>query len=248
MQKSSPKIWTLPNLITLLNLTAGTIGVVLAIEGCLYWAGLLVFAAALFDFLDGLSARLLRAYSDTGKQLDSLADMVSFGLLPGIISFAILRQLLGLHEATLHEIEAGAYHWLLLGSTLLIPLFSALRLAKFNVDTRQAENFIGLPTPACAIFYAALGMAISNNTPLAAAIAGYPAIVALLNLLFALLLIAEIPMLSFKFQSLRFSENRARYIFMALVVLLVAVTREGAVLLIVPLYVVYAVLLRLLRK
>ena len=140
-------IKNIPNFITLLNLAAGTLAIISSIYGTLphwglkgyQWAFIFIGIAAVADFLDGFMARLLKAYSDLGKQLDSLCDIVSFGVAPALTVFFLLQQL-------------SPDQWLC-WTALLIPLCAALRLARFNIDTRQTTNFIGLPVPANAIFW-----------------------------------------------------------------------------------------------
>ena len=127
----------IPNTITSMNLLCGSLGVIFTLQNRFDIAFYLMLAAAVCDFFDGFAARLLKAYSDIGKELDSLADMVSFGLLPSLMSYRAM------------EIAYGES--LLCYIPLIIAVFSALRLAKFNLDERQSDNFIGLPTPACAM-------------------------------------------------------------------------------------------------
>ena len=127
----------IPNSITSMNLLFGVMGVIYTFKGNFETAFLLMLAAAVCDFCDGLSARLLNAYSDVGKELDSLADMVSFGLLPSLMLHRLM--------ATIGSESFLSY------IPLIIAVLSALRLAKFNVDERQTDNFIGLATPACAM-------------------------------------------------------------------------------------------------
>jgi len=132
----------IPNSITCLNLFSGCVAVFLAFKGNYEGAIIAILLAAVFDFFDGFAARLLKAYSPMGKELDSLADMVSFGVAPGAIVFSLLS-------------ETNVCEWLPF-LAFLIPVFSGLRLAKFNIDERQTTSFIGLPTPANAIFWAGL--------------------------------------------------------------------------------------------
>ena len=148
----------------------------------------------IFDFLDGFAARLLNAKSEMGKELDSLADMVSFGLLPGVILFQLVTYsldpaLIIIGDYTIPHIEMFA-----------ITLFSAVRLAKFNIDTRQTENFIGLPTPACAIFFVGiLQIAIYDPFGLESVVMTMPYLMACM-VVFSLLLITELPMFGLKVQ------------------------------------------------
>ena len=173
----------IPNSITSMNLLCGVVGVIVTLSGHSDIAFLLMLAAACFDFCDGLAARLLDAYSDIGKELDSLADLVSFGVLPAILLHQSMRQ-------------AGCpFGWSLI--PLLLAAFSALRLAKFNLDERQHESFLGLPTPASAMICGAFAcyVAVRPDSILAA---GALWIAPVLALLLSALLVSEIPMFSFK--------------------------------------------------
>ena len=199
----------IPNCITSLNLLSGCIAIIFSFYGEFNAALLAIIAASVFDFLDGLSARLLKAYSPMGKELDSLADMTSFGLAPAMILF--------------NKLMTDAYNpsiiWL--AATLLTAVFSALRLAKFNIDSRQSENFIGLATPANALLIAS-GIASLELYPEidAATMEKYCYILPLCALLLSFLLVSEIPMFSFKFKSLKFKENSTRFLFVAMMAVL----------------------------
>jgi len=122
----------IPNFITSLNLISGTLATFFAIDGHLIWAGIFICLASVFDFLDGLAARALTAYSETGKELDSLADMVSFGVAPGAILFTLLEFSLFDTNQPIYEISGQWYEWLILFTAFLIPVFGAIRLARFN--------------------------------------------------------------------------------------------------------------------
>ena len=168
----------IPDAITSCNLLCGSIAVFLATQGAFIWAFVFILAGAFFDFFDGLSSRLLKAPSPIGIQLDSLADDITFGLAPAMMLFCYLRPILG--------------WWALLA--LLMAAFSALRLAKFNVDERQHASFIGLATPANAIFWGALCC-----MPISVIAYDWIAWVLLgLSLVSCYLMNAEIPFFSFK--------------------------------------------------
>lgn len=204
----------IPNTITCCNLVSGCIASVMAFEGHLLYAAAWIIAAAIFDFFDGLAARLLKAYSPLGKELDSLADMVSFGVAPGMILFFLLRE-------AAPALPLGQCNTYVPYLAFVIPAFSGLRLAKFNIDTRQTTSFIGLPVPAHALFWASAGHAVQ---PLAVA---NPALFTLLAIPVAvassLLLVAEIPMFSLKIKSLSWKGNELRYILAACAVLFTVV-------------------------
>ncbi len=214
----------IPNLITSLNLLCGSVAVVFILNGKLTTAVALIILAAVFDFLDGMTARLLKAYSPIGKELDSLADMISFGLAPGLIMYKLLE--ISLFKNGVVPFGESGSSWidlLLLGSAFLIPIFSGLRLAKFNVDERQTSSFIGLPTPANALFICSLALIREHGT--IPAIDGFllmtPVLVAI-TLMFSFLLVSEIPMFSLKFKNLSFQHNKVQYIFVVLSAILIA--------------------------
>ena len=182
----------IPNIITLANLFCGLCAIIFAFQGNLRLASFCIFAGASFDFFDGLAARLLKVTGELGKQLDSMADMVTFGVAPGFILFHIMCDLpqgIIFRGATF---EGFFFPGIL---ALLIPIFSAVRLAKFNIDTRQITSFIGLPTPALAILVAAIPLI---NTDL------FPLFVNLrflipFSIILPLFLVAKIPLFSLKF-------------------------------------------------
>lgn len=179
----------IPNTITSMNLFFGVMGVIVSFsgKGGLETAFLFMLAAAVCDFCDGLSARLLKAYSELGKQLDSLADMVSFGVLPSVMMYRLMA-------TTSHE-------GILCYIPLLIAVFSALRLGKFNIDERQTENFIGLPTPACAMICGSFAYYVSKDpSGVLYSWACSCWFIPVCSLILSALLVSEIPMFSMKFR------------------------------------------------
>lgn len=204
----------IPNFITLLNLFCGCIATLFAVMNQLEFAAVFVFLGIFFDFLDGLAARLLRVKSDLGVQLDSLADMVTSGVVPGIAMFQLLNMaqkggwnldLFGMHT------EVG----LLPLSGFIITLASAYRLAKFNIDEDQATSFIGLPTPANTLLILSLPMILYyQNTPMLSSIILNQWFLIGLTLLSAYLLNAKISLFSLKFSNLGFKENGVKYLFL----------------------------------
>ena len=192
----------IPNSITLLNQFSGIIACIFAYNSRFDMALLFVLIGALLDFMDGAVARLLHVSSPLGKELDSLADVITFGLVLGMIAFRLLAPL------------ASVWTYLpYLG--FLITLFSTYRLGKFNIDERQTSSFIGLATPANAIFW--LGMAYGYQSLLEAI---SPWWILAVVLLFSYLLVCELPMFSLKFHNFRWADNRIRFIFIIGVVLL----------------------------
>lgn len=211
----------LPNVLTCLNLFLGSIAIVFAFDGQLHISAFLVIIAAVLDFLDGFTARWLKAYSDMGKQLDSLADLISFGLAPAVIVYSYMH--LVAPEWGLHIFGKNTLPFL----AFLITVFSALRLAKFNIDERQSESFIGLPTPANALFFISFPLIhrYSEDHTISYIIfdrlvSGFTFLV-LITTLFSLLLISNLPLFSLKFKSWGFASNRIRYIFVGIAVLLI---------------------------
>ena len=185
-----------------MNLLCGAMGVIFTFQGALDIAFYLMLAAAVCDFCDGLAARMLNAYSDMGKELDSLADLVSFGLLPAFM----------LHRRLIEGGMTGLWSYL----PLIICIFSALRLAKFNVDDRQGENFLGLATPACALWCGSLIYSADQGAMSIAGLLHDRYIILVASVVLALLLVSEIPMFSLKFKK-GSSYNRIRFIFIGMV-------------------------------
>ncbi len=188
----------IPNTITLLNLLSGFFSLILAFTNHITGAVYLVFAAAVFDFLDGFSARLLHAYSPLGKQLDSLSDMVSFGVAPAAILFQQISSITGSSDLT--AVFPGTSFWLLL-SPLFLVAGAGLRLARFNIDPEQETHFIGLPTPAMALFIVSIPLIRQNG------LAGWHPdflentwVLAGFSLLLGYLMICKLPLFSLKFK------------------------------------------------
>jgi len=204
----------IPNTITCLNLLCGAVGVVLACKGRIDIAFPLMLAAAVCDFLDGFAARLLGAYSDTGKELDSLADDISFGLLPAVMLCVIMRT---------YNFADSIWCYV----PLIISVFSALRLAKFNIDERQHESFLGLPTPACAMICGSLAYftAMCPDSFLSVWCAG-KVFIPVLSVVLSYLLVCEVPFFSIKIGKGQKTENRKRIYFginLAIVIAIVAI-------------------------
>lgn len=208
----------IPNFITLLNLLFGCIAVVFAIQGNLPLAAGFVILGIFFDFFDGLAARALGVQSEMGKQLDSLADVVTSGLAPGIIMMQLI------HMACLESTPANLWEESSVNLTtdaflpllgLLITLGSAYRLAKFNIDERQANSFIGLPTPANALWIISLPLIlIYQPSDLAFDILLNPVVLIALTFLSTFLLNAPLKLFSLKFKTRSFKANSERYVFL----------------------------------
>lgn len=221
------KLFTIPNIMTLGNLLCGCLGILSVFEGNLIVASICVGVALLLDFGDGFVARAMDSSSPIGKELDSLADVVSFGVLP---SFIIFNELIN------NELTNGWISY----SAFIIALFSALRLAKFNVDTRQSESFIGVPTPANAMVIASLPL-IQTYQPEYAAFFGNVYIIGGYVLIMSYLLISEIPLFTLKFKNFSWESNKIVYGFLAVSVLLLLFLKFVAVPVIILTYVVVSV-------
>jgi len=191
----------IPNAITLLNLLSGVIGIIWVLDGNIKAGAYFIILAAVLDFFDGFAARLLGVQGEIGKQLDSLADLVSFGVLPGFVLFQLAA--------------ASSPNYWLPYFTLIVPLFSAMRLAKFNLDTRQSDRFIGLPTPANALFLSTLPFMASRWEFVESSLSSI-AVLILIAWIFAILLLVELPLIALKFKNYSPSENVFRYLLIAL--------------------------------
>ncbi len=227
------KLRYIPNGLTLANLLSGCVGVVAVAKGELAIGSYCIWIAALFDFFDGLTARALRAYSSIGGELDSLADMVSFGFLPSFIMFVLL-------ETSLPEEMA----WLSYAA-FLIAVCSALRLAIFNVDTRQTQSFIGLPTPASALLISALPLSTRNFV---IELINIPTFLIVLTMLDAYIMVSNIKLMAFKFDNFTWKKNKLKYIFIALSLVLVFVLNTLAIPVVIILYVILSIIQNSLAK
>ena len=215
----------LPNALTCGNLLCGCVGVVEAFHSNLLLSCVLIGIALVFDFFDGFLARLLKVSSPIGRDLDSLADMVTFGLLPSVIVYQLLMQsipdLFGIWKAY---------------PAFIIAVFSAIRLAKFNNDPRQSDSFIGVPTPANAMFIASLPLIVHTQSEYWKNIIINTNNLLIMSIVMSLLLVAEIPLLALKFKSFGWKGNKIRYSFIILTILLLLIFKILAVPAILVLY------------
>ncbi|UTW64315.1 CDP-alcohol phosphatidyltransferase family protein [bacterium SCSIO 12741] len=238
----------IPNLFTLTNLFLGALGIVLCFEQQLAWAGVMIFIASVFDFLDGFVARALNAQSELGKQLDSIADMVTFGVLPGMILYNLILASMGCYFTPFDERSLDQH--ILSLSAFLLPLFAGLRLAKFNIDDRQTDSFIGVPTPAMAIFFGSLpavfywqlhmniyvplnDYALASMTKMLhldgfdlamiSLVQSTPFLVAC-GVVFALLMVLPLSVISLKVKGLGWAGNEWRYTFIGGALLIIALS------------------------
>lgn len=203
-------VCSLPNTLTCCNLISGCLATMMAFQGDNIMALTFIVIGALFDFFDGFAARLLHVSSSIGKELDSLADDITFGFAPAAIVYSLLQDLNPCLSFPGTLIPNAAF---------IIAAFSALRLAKFNLDERQTTSFMGLPTPANALFWAATAVGFHGwltDNPF-----GFY-VVLVLTIVSSGLLIAEIPMFALKFKNFSFKDNKLRYVFLILAALLIA--------------------------
>ncbi len=227
----------IPNFVTLLNLLSGVLSIYISFTGDLKIAALMIFLAAIFDFLDGLMARLLNAKSDIGLQLDSLADVVSFGVAPAFVLYKTIMLREVLNGRT--ELEFLAF------SAFMIPLFSALRLAKFNVDEDQTTTFTGMPTPAAALYFASFPVMIlgclKDTRNFYYDIVTNPYFLAGSAVVISLLMVSKLPMFSLKIKSVSWNENYTQIIFIVLTVILLITLKFAAIPIIILLYILLSV-------
>lgn len=234
---------SVPNFFTIANLVSGLLAIQFSLTGNLNWAPYCIFAAIIFDFFDGFMAGLLKVRSDKGKQMDSLADIITFGAAPGFIVFALF-QLVKENYVVGYNDE---FEWMmnLEYFAFIIPIFALFRLAKFNVDTKQSTSFIGVPTATMAIFFAAFPILIEaatvEPTPLKTAILDgillNPYGLIVLVALFSVLMVSKIPLFALKFKTFKWSGNEIKYIFLAICLICIILFKFWSVPIIVSVYI-----------
>jgi len=265
-------MFSIPNIVTSLNMMSGVFAIILTFSGRLDLAPLAIFAGAIFDFFDGFLARKLGVSGELGKQLDSLADMITFGLAPGLFMMNVIVvsiyldgpyydmsfqeyahfQLNNWVNAVFHAVpnsmDASIKYLPFFG--LVIPFFSMFRLAKFNIDERQTDSFIGLPTPLNTIFFCFFplllwkdfGHLYEGNGLIPIILDPY--VMSCICVLMSLLLVSELPLFSLKFKQLGWKGNEFRYIFLILCLLFIIVFLVWAIPLIVILYLSFSLILQ----
>lgn len=222
----------IPNLLTCLNLFCGCIATVMVFRNQLDTAAYLVLLAAVFDLLDGRVARIVGSNPAFGKEIDSLADVVTFGLVPGAVLFKLMQMsdLVGFFP----NADIRRFVQFL---PFVLTIFSAIRLAKFNLDTRQSVSFIGLPTPACTLVIISLPMILIQRPGVFDNIILNPIFILSATALFSYLLIAELPLFALKFRTFDFKTNLFQYILIVCAAVLIAIFNLAAIPIIVILYV-----------
>lgn len=243
----------IPNILTLGNLFCGALAILFTLHTPVfvstyngqdflvttpppvYWASVLIGVAAVFDFLDGFAARLLRVQSPLGIQLDSLSDVVSFGVAPGMILYQLLSR------AYMQQPNALQVSLLSVVPALLLPCFAAYRLARFNIDSRQTTQFIGMPTPAVGLLIASFPLLqFYGQTPLARWLQ-YPWVLYLLTALLCFLMVCNIPFFSLKIKSLSWKSNALRFTLIVLTLISIPFFHWGAVAFCFFLYVILSI-------
>ena len=230
----------IPNSITALNLLSGIFAIIATFEGTLLWAGFFIALGAFFDFFDGLAARLLNVKSDMGKEMDSLADMVTFGVAPGFIVYQLMLQSDNLPSWVLFDHNAASF------LAFIIPVFAAFRLAKFNIDTRQTASFIGLPSPANALFFASLPFILSATYSIdfpvfQSWISNYWFLL-IMAFLISVLMVAELPLFALKFTNLSWRDNAFRFVFLSIAIVLLILLQFAALPIIILLYIALSII------
>jgi CDP-diacylglycerol---serine O-phosphatidyltransferase len=225
----------IPNALTCLNLLCGCFSIVFIFKGEIDVSALFTLGSLVFDFLDGFAARALKASSSIGKELDSLADVVSFGLVPGLIGchLCLASPPFSLAPDTFSPL---AYF------PLIITIASAIRLARFNVDTRQTDSFIGVPTPAMTILMVGLALVVEHDQYNLTPTILNPFFICGLSMIIAWLLNSELPMLALKFKSFSYRENSVQYMLIMSSILAVALFGYTGIPLIIILYIVNSVI------
>ena len=239
---SNFKMKYFPNFITSLNLASGFFAIIFAGNGDIISASWLILAAMVFDFLDGFSARLLKAYSDIGKELDSLADVVSFGVAPALIIYHLLYDSLSLSSPMIVDSDNIIVSIMLI-VPVIMPVFGALRLAIFNLDTTQSTTFRGLPIPANAL--AVISIVLAGNyshSPVFSAFTGSAAALVAYTVILSLLMVTRIPLLSLKISNFKVKGNQGRYILAGMIVVSFIFLGANAAPLMIPLYIIASLL------
>lgn len=224
----------IPNALTCGNLVSGCLSVLFLAQGMPVKAAIMVFVAGLFDFLDGFAARLLHAHSPIGADLDSLSDVVSSGVAPGFIMCWLMHRANDLPDCNLFGINVLAC------LAFLLPVFSAIRLAKFNIDETQTTVFRGLPAPAMAVFVASLPLALAQSGHLTDGALGYWACLGI-TLVFSFMMVSRLRFFSFKMKSAKWKGNELRWIFLVVAIVSILVFKWLALPFVMVLYVLLSI-------
>lgn len=248
---------------TAANMLSGILAIIFAFMGRLDLAPLAICGGALFDFFDGFLARKLKVDGDMGKQLDSLADMITFGIAPGVIMLVLMT--VDIHDFVenrhfevirydffgyLDDLMYGNANWSVPFIALFIPFFSMFRLAKFNIDTRQSDRFIGLPTPANTLFFMTFPLVLvySDSSVETLEMILDPIVLSALILGMSVMMVLEIPLFALKFKTFKWRSNELRYSFLLISIILILVFRTWSIALIVFLYLTLSIFENLIKK
>jgi CDP-diacylglycerol--serine O-phosphatidyltransferase len=235
----------IPNLITLGNLFCGTIATIYAVQADFVFAGLFVILGIVFDFFDGFAARLFKVSGELGKQLDSLADMVTSGVVPGIIMLKLI-------EVNTNNASNSFFDNSILGISLVglvLTLGACYRLAKFNIDTRQSDSFIGLPTPAMSLFVISLPLIQEySNIEFALNLITNNYFLITITILLTYLMNAQLPLFSLKFKDYTIKNNLIKYVFLIASLLMIVFLQYISIPLIIIVYVVLSVISNFSKK
>lgn len=251
-------MFNIANFFTAANMLSGILAILLAIMGRIDLAPFAIFAGAIFDFLDGFIARLTGSDSELGKQMDSLADMVTFGIAPGIIMMVIMsmdvHNFINNHQYELINYSMDAFLWDIFEGhqlfalpffALFIPFFAMFRLAKFNVDKRQTNSFIGLPTPALTLFFMTFPLVLCysdiTNTIMIQKLYN-PVNLSILIVVMSLLMVVPLPMFALKFKTFGWKSNEIRYSFLLISTALILIFQTWSIALIVILYLILSLI------
>ncbi|MCM5663729.1 CDP-alcohol phosphatidyltransferase family protein [Galbibacter mesophilus] len=239
----------IPNILTLLNLFCGVIATILAVQGHLIFAAYFMFAGIFFDFFDGLAARLLKVQSELGLQLDSLADVVTSGVVPGIVMFQLFNMSSSNYSWAAPEMESGFNFSALSLFGIIITLGAAYRLAKFNIDEDQSDSFIGLPTPANALLILSLPLILEfqENAFLSNLILNKWFLI-IVTIISTYMMNARITLFALKFKTWGFKENSIRYVFLVLSAILIGLLKYAAIPVIIFLYVLFSIVVSYQKK
>ncbi len=237
----------IPSLFTMLNLLSGCLAILVSFQDPAL-AGLMILLAGIFDFLDGFVARLLDAYSEFGKELDSLADIISFGAAPSFILFHLINSSLVMGQPYFSLDNLTAAQMFILASSFLPVIFAAIRLAKFNISTPGSGDFSGLPSPAAGIFLASAGYILFTSDIIwIREMLFRPAVLSSTGIILSVLMVTPIPMFNIKFSHFRFAGNRLRYIFLLPSLVIFLWLGVQAIPLIIVWYVLLSVITALLQ-
>jgi CDP-diacylglycerol--serine O-phosphatidyltransferase len=235
----------IPNLITLGNLFCGTIATIYAVQADFVFAGLFVILGIVFDFFDGFAARLFKVSGELGRQLDSLADMVTSGVVPGIIMLKLI-------EVNTINASNSFFDNSILGISLVglvLTLGACYRLAKFNIDTRQSDSFIGLPTPAMSLFVISLPLIQEySNIEFALNLITNNYFLITITILLTYLMNAQLPLFSLKFKDYSIKNNLIKYVFLIASLLMIVFLQYISIPLIIIVYVVLSVISNFSKK